>query len=268
MHMPKEAFGGDDSGALPPEKRKLGLGKFGLSPDANIRDVFWKVMGGYAAAKKPGLDLAALGNDRFALMRAAVAVLSSQQGERYGLAPRFIAIYSLMMIIDGGWPDALAEFLEKASERKLGIRKEVVHAIGKLLLQEKYGKAITEALASMVRGRSTGAAALEYLAEIKSQDVAGAMKKELMIIARGDIGQNQLNAIKAISLIKEDEEVRKSLIILLSHWDAQARLAAAEVLLGLPGHGDVRKAAAARLSSETDEEVRAALQKIADARQA
>jgi hypothetical protein len=265
MDMAKEAFGGDDSGgAPPPEKKKLGLGKFGLSPDTNIRDVFWRVLGAYAATRKPGLDLATLDNDRFSLIRVAIAVLSSQQGERYGLAPKFIALYSLMMIMDGGWNDALAEFLEKACERKLGIRSEVSHAMKKLLAQENYGKALSESLITMVRGRSTGAVALEYLAEIESEELAKAMKKELMIIARGDIGQNQLNAIKAISLIRDDEEVRKSLIILLSHWDAQARLAAAEVLVGMAADGEVRAGAEKRLASESDEGVRKLLQKILD----
>ncbi|MCI0504206.1 hypothetical protein L0Y65_05880 [Candidatus Micrarchaeota archaeon] len=261
--MPKEAFGGDDGGSPAPEKRKLGLGKFGLSPDTNIRDIFWRVLGGYAAAKKPGVDLSTLENDRFALVRVAIAVLSTQQGERYGLAPKFIAIYSLMMIIDGGWNDALVEFLEMACEKKLGIRKEASHAMKKLLAHEKYGKALSESLAAMVRGRDTGPVALEYLADMDSPQLASAMKKELMIIARGDIGQNQLNAIKAISQIRDDPEIRKSLVILLSHWDAQARLAAAEVLLEIADDGEVRQAAEKRLAAETDEEIRKLLQRIA-----
>jgi hypothetical protein len=261
--MPREAFGGDDSSNPAPDKqKKMGLGRFGLSPDTNIRDVFWKIMGAYAATKKPGLELSSLANDRFALMRVAISVLSVQHGERYGLAPKFISLYSLMMILDGGWDDAFSEYLEKSCEKKLGIKKEVASALKKLLAQERYGKAIGESLAAMVRGRDTGAVALEYIAEMESAELALALKKELMIIARGDIGQNQLNAIKAIALIREDGEILKSLIILLSHWDAQARCAAAEALLGMQDNPDVKAAAEKRLETERDEEIIKLLKRI------
>jgi hypothetical protein len=260
--MPKEAFGGDDRGGGAPEKRRMGLDRFGLSPDANIRDVFWRIMGAYAATKKPGLDLSTLDNDRFALVRVALSALSSQHGERYGLAPKFIAVYSLMMVVDGGWEDALSEYLENACERKLGIKKEVTHAMRRLLGQERYGKALAGTLGAMVRGRGTVPVALEYIADMESPEIVRALKKELMIIARGDIGQNQLNAIKAISLITDEEEIKKSFIILLSHWDAQARLAAAEVLCGLAKDIDVRAAAEKRLAAETDADIIKVLKRI------
>ncbi len=264
VEMPKEAFGGgDDSSGPAPDKKKIGLSKYGLSPDANIRDVFWRIMGAYAATKKPGQELSSLENDRFALMRVAISALSSQHGERYGLSPKFIAIYSLMMIIDGGWNDVFSEYLETSCEKKLGIKKDVSSALKKLLPQERYGKAVSESLGAMVRGRETSAAALEFIADMESDDIVLALKKELMIIARGDIGQNQLNAIKAIALIKDDEEIRKSIIILLSHWDAQARLAAAEALLGMCDNPEVKAAAAKRLEAERDEEIIKLLRRIA-----
>ncbi len=260
--MPKEAFGGDDSGGGAPEKRKIGLDKFGLSPDANIRDVFWKIMGAYAATKKPGLELKTLDNDRFALVRVALSVLSSQHGERFGLAPKFIALYSLMMVVDGGWQDALSGYLEMACERKLGIKKEVVQAMRKLLGQDRYGSEISGSLHAMVRSRSKVRVGLEYVSEMESPELVRGLKKELMIIARGDIGQNQLNAIKAISLITDDEDIKKSFIILLSHWDAQARHAASEVLVKMRKDDEVRAAAEKRLASETDEDIRNLLKRI------
>ena len=116
--MPKEAFGGDDDSESPPEKKKLSLDKFNLSPDVNIRDLFWSIMGSYAATKKPGVDLNTLDNDSFVLMRVALSVLSTQQTENYGLSPRFVSMYSVMMMLDGGWDPALGEFLEQASEEK------------------------------------------------------------------------------------------------------------------------------------------------------
>ena len=248
--------------ARPQIKRSSGSGSSNFP--RTITSGMCSGMGGYAAARKPGTDLSGLGNDRFALMRAAISILSTQNSERYGLSPKFIALYSIMMMVDGGWDDALQDFLARSCEERLGIRKEIAHALRKLLPQEKYGKAITGALTAMSRGRENTAAAMEIIAEAASPELSRALKKELMIIARGDIGQSQLNAIRAIALIREDEEVKKSLIILLSHWDAGARLAAAEVLDGMRGDAEAASAAKARLPMETDEAIKRILKRIAE----
>jgi hypothetical protein len=262
--MPKEAFGGDDdaSGGGDGGKKKITLSKFGLSPDTNIRDVFWKIMGAYAATRKPGVELREMENDRFSLMRVALSFLSNPSGYQYGLSPRFIAAYALMMMADGGWKDAFAEFLEKGLESRGGAREEITQAMRRLMAMERYKPMLTENLTGMLRGRGKTGVALAYIAGLESRELSAALKKELMIIARGDIGENQLNAIKAISLLRDEEDVRKSLIVLLSHWDASARLAAAEVLSTLSGERDVRAAAEKRLISETDEDVKKVLQKI------
>ena len=261
--MPKETFGGDDEGdGGVEEKKKPELSKFGLSPDVNIRDVFWKIMGSYAATKKPGLDLSAMEHDRFALMRVAISVLSRPHSELYGLSPRFIASYTLMMMIDGGWDDTLIEFLERGSEEKLGMKKNIIFSIRKLLAQEEYKQLLEGHLTKMLRGRETVSVALSYVAEMNNAELVRAMKTELIILARGDIGQNQLNAISAISLIREDEEIRKSLVILLSHWDAEARLVAAKSLEGVKDD-NVKKAVEKRLKIETDPRIKKVLKRLA-----
>ncbi|MFH0737694.1 MAG: hypothetical protein V1827_03335 [Candidatus Micrarchaeota archaeon] len=262
--MAEQTFGGDDGGgaAKAPEKKKLSLGRFGMSPDANPRDFFWQIMASYAASKKPGTDLSAHGDDRFALMRMALSTLSSPNTDQYGLPSRFVALYSLMMLIDGGWDDALSEFLERSCDRKSGAEDHVSGAVKKLMSQEHYSEALSRLIGQMVRGRETTGAGLELLAKAESAELSRSLKKEIMIIARGDIGQNQLNAIKGLSHIKEDIDAKKSLIILLSHWDAQARLAAAEVLLSMKGDADVAGAAAKRLPGETDEEIKKILKRI------
>jgi len=261
--MAQQAFGGDDSGGgTHPEKKKLGLDKFGLSPDANLRDLFWQIMASYAATKKPGTDLKVLDNDRFALMRVALSALSSPHSGQYGLPPRFLMLYSIMMLADGGWDDALAEFLERSLDKKSGTEDHVAHAVKRLMVQERYGQALSKLIGQMARGRDSTGTGLELLAKAESAELALLLKKELMIIARGDIGQNQMNAIKGLSLIKEDADAKRSLMILLSHWDAQARLAAAEVLVSMKGDRDVVEAASKRISAETDEEIKKLLRRI------
>jgi hypothetical protein len=262
--MPEQTFGGDDEGgnASPEQpKRKISLANFGLSPDTNIRDVFWKIMASYSATKKPGVELSSLENDRFALMRAALAVLSSPHGESYGLAPRFIATYTLMMLLEGGWKDALSEFLERSLENG-GTAEAVASALEKLASNDQHREPLGSCFTAMIRGGSSNAVAVAYLAMMKDEKFAARMKNELLIIARGDIGQNQLNAIQILSRMKGDKDVEKTLIALLPHWDADTRLSAAEALLAMAGDGEVKAAARKRLAEETEPKIKKALERI------
>lgn len=259
--MPKEAFGGDGDDEIEEEKKNLGLDKFGLSPDTNIRDLFWRIMGSYAAAKKPGVELEKLEQDRFALMRVAVSVLSNPEGENFGLPPRFTSSYSIMMMLDGGWEDVLAEFLEIALDKKLRIREYAAASLKKLTAQEKYREGVFALLGAMLRKTSAAPVALEYVAQINEPELSRSLKKELIIFARGDIGKNQQNAITAISEIKDEPDVIKSFIVLLSHWDKEARLLAANALVGVDD-GEVKKAAAKKAEAETDDEIRRILKRI------
>jgi hypothetical protein len=261
--MPEQTFGGDDEGGGGTEqpKRKIQLSKFGLSPDVNIRDVFWKIMASYSATKKPGVELSAMENDRFALIRAALSVLSSPHSERYGLAPRFIATYTLMMLLDGGWKDALAEFLERGLEN--GDTAELVaSALGKLANNEEHRELLGGCFTAMIRGGGSNSVAVAYLAMMKDSVFAGRVKNELMIIAKGDIGQNQLNAISTLSRMKDDEEVKKTLVGLLTHWDADTRRSAAEALLAMAEDPEVKAAAKKRLAEETEPEIKKVLERI------
>ncbi len=265
--MPKEAFGGDDdgSGQSPPlEPKKLKLGRFGLSPDTNIRDVFWKIMASYATTKKPGMELTELDNDRFALMNAGLSVLTSPHNASYGISERFLVNYTLMMLLDAKWNDALCEFFDKAksNSNKEKILKKIVLCITKLLATEQYRTEIEECFKELLRDSRANAMALSYLSQIKDRKMIESMKKELIIIARGDIGENQVNAIEALSVLKDDDEVRKTLIMLLAHWDEQARLAAADALKELKNIEEVKLAAKKRLDSETDEGIKKILARI------
>jgi hypothetical protein len=259
--MPRETFGGDDEGDEGEEVKKLDLSKYGLAPDVNIRDTFWKIMASYATAKKPGVDLSTLEQDRFALMRVALSVLSRPHHEEYGLAPKFTARYTMMMILDAGWGDVLGQFIEKGQDTPSG--NDVRNALRNVLSQDRYREELTVYFTKMLRGRGTVEATVSFLAELKDPDLARAMKKELVILARGDIGTNQLNAIRVISLIREDETVKKSLLALLTHWDEDARLAAANALEGMED-GEVKEAAKRRLKRETSGEVIKVLERIAE----
>lgn len=261
--MPKETYGGDGSGGGSGQpKKKMPLSRFGLAPDANIRDLFWRVMASYSATKKPGMDLKEAAGDRFALMRAGLSVLDSPHGSEYGLAPKFIAAYTAMMMLDGGWDDALAELIQRSREARHGTAAQVAAALAKLANHDGYRERLAATLGHMIRDKNGNAAAVACLAAMNEPQFAARMKKELMIVARGDIGENQLNAISAIAGMKDDPDARKSLAVLLSHWDENARLAAAEALAAMPADAEVKAAARKRLAEEPNPEIKKMLAKI------
>ena len=265
--MPDYAFGGDDdSSSAPPvekKKKKLGLEKFGLSPDKNIRDEFWNIMASYSATKKPPQNIGEYDTERFALNRAALSIITSNHSVTYfGLPPKFIIRYTLMLLLDNDWQDCLIEFLERVGDKNPEREKRVAYWIKKLILDDNYAKKIGNIMIEMLRDRHNNQIALKYLPLIKSTQLVQELKKELLIFARGDIGENQLNAIDAISILKDDEEVKRTLIILLSHWDNGARKLAAEYLKSYSKDEEVKKTAKSRLAVETDDEIKKLLTRL------
>ena len=261
--MPKEAFGGDDEGggAAPQEKRKIDLSRYSKGQDANIREAFWEIISMYASGQGPGEALKDLEGERFALVRAAIGAIS-RPSPLYKLTPQNIARYSLMMLLDAGWQDCFTELLEECEARSEQ-KDAVVSAFRRLEKDEGYSAKAVESIRSLLRQHEESATALRYVAALRSARFAGALKKELMIFARGDVGENQLNAIAALSLLSDDEDVVKTMSLLLSHWDEEARKAAAQVLLKAKGSETAAAAAKKRLENEVDPDIRALLQRIA-----
>jgi hypothetical protein len=258
--MAKQTFGGDDDDEEVPveEKKKvLDLSRYSTGPDVNIRDVFWAILGSYATKKEPGIDLSTLEMDRFALVRVAVGALDRPSPLHARMTPNYIARYTLMMMLDAGWIDGFVEFLEECLHRN---KRSIVIALRKLSA-DKYKDPVIDNLRAMLRYRENSETALKYLSDLGVKDIIVALKKELIILARGDIGENQLNAIGALSIL-DDEDVTKTMIVLLSHWDEAARMAAARILE--KGKSKEAKAAAEkRLEEESDPQIKLILQKIA-----
>lgn len=261
---PAQTFGGDDDEDLPPEEpvKKLDLHRYGLSPDKNIREVFWEIMGSYASTKKPGTDLAAYENERFALIRVAAATLDNQENMHYGLTDGFVSRYTLLMLMDAGWEDAFSEFIEECKEGHGQEDAYILNSLRRIWKEENYQKIIIKYFTNMLRSRRYAAIALHYLARLKNKAISLALKRELVILARGDVGENQINAIRATSLILDEENVRKSFQVLLSHWDTEVRRLIAELLQPYSKDETVKASARRRLPIETNEETKKLLSNL------
>jgi len=260
--MAKQTFGGDDDEGAPMEekKQKLRLDRFSGGPDMNVRELFWKITSEYAKGKGRDIGYAALESDRFAIVRAAIGAMERPSPMHASMTQTRIARYSLMMLLDSGWQDCFVEFLDECLRRH---REILVKAMQKLAAEEGYRQKVAENLKAMLRYRENGETALRYLADMDVPPLAQELKKELIILARGDIGENQQNAISALSCVMDDEEVRKTMVVLLSHWDESARYASAVILARSKSIGeDVKSAAKRRLESESDPEIKKLLEKI------
>jgi len=263
--MPDQTFGGDDDedGYIEEPQKPKDLHKYGLSPDRNIRDVFWDMMGSYAATKKPGRELSELTNDRFSLIRVAVTVLNNPQSQHYGLTPGFVARYTLMMLLDASWDDAFTEFLQECRDTRGKADSYIASSFKYVWKEEKYQNVAAELFRGMLRARMGAPTALYYIAILKNKQLAALLKRELIILARGDVGENQMNAITALSLFSDDADVIKTFQVLLAHWDAEIRLLAAQNLISHKKDSTIKAAAEKRLGLEQNEDVKKVLAKIA-----
>jgi len=254
--------GGDDDivdDILPP---KLKLTKFASKPDVNLRDVFWEIMGLYATKKEIPRELIERHkNSRMGLIRISVSTIVNPEGAYYGLSVNFTALYTLMLLLDEDWEDAFMEFLSESYEVKKVARAPIVLAINKLSENSKYKDKLLKYLSRMIRDRYLTECTTAYVSDLSNKEFIQSLKKELLIIAKSDIEQNQYNAINALTAIKDDEIVQTTLISLLNHWDEEARKMAA-MILSENINDKIVRAAQMRERIETNEEIKKILLRI------
>lgn len=251
--------GDDDSSSQPIEqKKKPVLNKFGLSPDVNYRDIFWQILDSYIKNGVSGIDLTSL--DEATMTRIVSSIISSQNLKSYGHSEEDISSGIIKMFIDAKWEEGLLAILE-GSYSRIRTAKLISSGLKKAANDSKYFEVIKEFMIQLIRGKINVSAALEYLSFIENPQIIISLKKELLILAKGDIGQNQINAIKALAFLKEDE-TKKTFLMLLSHWDVDARLAAAEALIPIKDDPEVKTAVSRKLSSETDNGVKKILNRL------
>ena len=232
--MPQQqAFGGDDDSTDTPQEqpvKKPVLHKFASKPDMNIREMFWDLIAEYALKKKyTPEELRAIYNERMALMRIALSVLQNPQSAYLGLSSNFTTLYTFMLFFDAGWEDAIEEFIAKSYEEKEQPSSAVIAVVKKLYEQPEYKEKISELVKKMIRMHDKTKPILAYLTKIQNKEILALVKKELIIIAKNDIEENQRNAMIALSHSMDDES-RSVLGQLLMHWDEEVRYLAAIIL--------------------------------------
>ncbi|MDO8553601.1 MAG: hypothetical protein Q7S22_02235 [Candidatus Micrarchaeota archaeon] len=267
MAKPAQAFGGDDdsSGQLPPEQpKKLDLKRYASKPDANIRDIFWEIMASYAAKKPPTQeDFKPFESERHGLVKIGLSVIENpESGAYYDIGKNSVARFTLMMTIDGNWDDSFDEVIVSSFDKRKEPDKTITAALNKIYETDNYKEYIKEAFKIMIKEHNTLEAVIAYIKTMKNRDLIVYLKKELLIIAKGDVESNQYNAMIALADIKnEDEEIKNALIALVMHWDDETRKVAAMLLKG-DNDPKISETAKRQLTMESNEEVKKLLTKL------
>ena len=265
MAQSKQAFGGDDDSSNQPQSepvKKLDLKKYASKPDMNIRDLFWDILASYAAKKPPAKEeLKALAHERMALMRIALSVLANPQSAYFGLSRNLTALYSMMLMLDASWEDAFEEFIIKSYEEEQEPAATVLSAIDRLCKITEYKENLKLIFKKMSKDHQKIEALFSYLAKTEENELISALKKEIMIIAKSDIEQNQHYAMIALSKIM-DLDVKNTLIGLIGHWDPETRKVAIE-LLKKEKDPNVIIAAKRQLGVENEPSIKKMLEKMA-----
>ncbi len=262
--MAKQTFGGDDDqgGAASGEqsKKRINLFKFASRPDMNIRDTFWAIIRVYAAKKDMKNDIKIFNSSRVPLMRIALTILGNPQSAYHGLSVNFTSLYSIMMMLDGGWKEEFREFIRTIYIEKKG-QQAIATALRKLLAQKQYKDQITSYFKVMIGSLDDVESVLAYIHQIKDRELVESLKKEIMIIAKNDVGISQINAMNCVFLLKEQSEVQALLAQLLMHWDETTREHAA-FLLRNTVNNDALKFAKSQVSVEANPKIKKMLEDI------
>lgn len=260
--MPREAHGGDDDEEFEEEEeqKKPRLDKYHPEPDKNIKDIYWAIMASYATTGKFN-EISSFKNDRIPMMNAALSVLLSPHKNQYGMGPSFVARYSMMMFLDGGWNRVFRRFIRESMESRRKVSPFIIKGIRHLLRKKDYVGPVSTCFKEMLRSRKEVNHALRLITLMKNKKLISQLEKELIIFAKGDVGENQMNAIEALKKIKEDPDVKNAFIKLLSHWDAEVRLETAKVLKKMKTDKEVKTALKKRLKEEEEKKVLSILKK-------
>ncbi len=251
---PKIVMGGDDDEEeiIEEEPTKPRLDKYGLGPDINIREIFWKIIEGKIK------DLKKYQIHRFAIANAACAVLASSEKNPLEITKKELVKRIINLLITTKWTDAFKKFLDCSSKHTLAARA-IANFTKTAPDQEQIY--VLNTIKEMLRNINTAEVALNILIYLKDPKLLKYLKRELILFARGGVGTKQYLTIEILSRLKEDFEVQDALIMLLSHWDDNTRLEAANALKGTTSTR-CKHIAKTRYAIEQNEEVKKALKKL------
>jgi len=222
----KQMHGGDDDDFkdYEEEPKKPKLDKYLSDSDSNLTDLFEKIIMEYINGNDPSKLLEDVKYNRITLMRAGLKAIDSGLAH-LKISKNRIAYYLIKMIVCQNWKLVFKKIIVETSDKNLKNLPQMIIGIDKYYSDNKNkNKMCIDRINNWVNEMILNIDNKEILAllsEIENQDIIESAKKELMLIAREDVGENKKNAINAIAKIsaKHTDIIRLFKYLLISKVD-------------------------------------------------
>ncbi|MBN2478375.1 hypothetical protein JXB01_03745 [Candidatus Micrarchaeota archaeon] len=197
--------GGDDIEYEDEEEKKINLSKYLENSDYNLSGVLEKILLAYKKEQDIRKELEKLKHERMALFRIALRNIESggEIEKKLRMGRTDIAYYSILVLLDMEWYDVFSKMVTETFKKE-GHPPQIIVAMNKAFQKnkEKFIEFIEEMITDIDNEE-----VISLVSEMGNKDLVSSLKKELIFIARDDIGKNKSNAIHSLSLLCGDREV-------------------------------------------------------------
>ncbi|MDD5023314.1 MAG: hypothetical protein PHU63_04045, partial [Candidatus ainarchaeum sp.] len=198
---------------------KIKLDKYLNVSDTNISDLFDKIIEGYRTGKDISKLLEKVKHERMALLRAGIRAIN-QGAPYFKISKSQMAYYLLKMIFDQDWKMVFKNLLIELYNEKTNYPIHFVAGVSRIY--REYTDKANEWIEELI-GNMDNEEIVSLISEMNNEELVLKLKRQIMFIARDDVGKNKSNAISALSSIWNDEDVIKLLIVLLKRKDEETQ---------------------------------------------
>jgi hypothetical protein len=222
--------------------------------EKNTSDIFWSAIKAYVEGGEDAAVEKIRGDDPHIMQNIAVKHLTDSKSVMFAQVTRgTLAYIVLRLLFRLGCTDCIKNLIRDSSG-------SIYMTVGLSRFIEEVKEA--EGLAKgLIADEDAG---LEMMKALKkaSPETVSKFLDQIKEVARNDIGEKQYMALGMLAEHANEPEIRSIFAGFLDDWDAEVRKISALALMMAKGDKETRDAAARALELETDETVKALLQKL------
>lgn len=219
----KQQHGGDDDPDVQDEEvvEKIKLDKYLHASDFNLTDMFERIIRAYQRKEKTDNLLERIKHERMSLLRSGIRAVNNGL-PHLKISKNRIAYYLVKMILDQDWRIVFKNLVTETYNLKTKHPLPLIVGINKAYYEQKkkFEEWTTELIINIDNEEI-----ISLINEMHNDELTRALKKQLMLIARDDVGNNKNNAIHSlIDILNEDADIAKLFRILLRRNDPETQI--------------------------------------------
>jgi hypothetical protein len=222
--------------------------------ERNTSDIFWSAVKAYVEGGEDAAIDKIKGDDPHIIQNIAVKHLTDSKSVMFAQVTRgTLAYIVLRLLFRLGCTDCIKNLIRDSSG-------SIYMTVGLSRFIEEV-KAAEGIVRELIADEDAG---LEMLKALKkaSPETVSAFLGQIKEVARNDIGEKQYMALGMLAEYANDSDVKSIFAGFLDDWDIEVRKIAALALMTAKKDKEISDAAARALELETDETVKALLQKL------